>query len=128
MMPNSNRQDRFDYPLQTNCRFLYSKTVCCVTEKQSHQLHDYITCLLNMPYREKACFLHMRKKRCRSAAELISTFVFATYIVQSLYFLNPKSEACSHLLSLYSQVCVEHDRKPRRQVYSCRSSNKMAPK
>ena len=31
-------------------------------------------------------------------AKLISAFVFATQIVQSLYFLNPKFQASSHLL------------------------------
>ena len=30
--------------------------------------------------------------------QLISTFVFITYIVQPLYFLNPKFQASSHLL------------------------------
>ena len=39
-------------------------------------------------------------------AKLISVFVFATRIVQSLYFLNPKFQASSHLLWLYSLVCV----------------------
>ena len=33
-------------------------------------------------------------------------FVFATLIVQSLYFLNPKFQGSSHLLLLYSPVCV----------------------
>ena len=33
-------------------------------------------------------------------AKLISPFVFATWIVQSLYFLNPKFQASSHLLWL----------------------------
>ena len=31
-------------------------------------------------------------------AKLISTFVFATWMVQSLYFLNPNFQASSHLL------------------------------
>ena len=35
-------------------------------------------------------------------AKLISAFVFATPIVQSLYFLIPKFQASSHLLWLYS--------------------------
>ena len=39
-------------------------------------------------------------------AKLISAFVFATRIVQSLYFLNPKIQASSHLLLLYSLVCI----------------------
>ena len=39
-------------------------------------------------------------------AKLISTFVFATWIVQFLYFLNPKFQASRRLLWLYSPVCV----------------------
>ena len=55
-------------------------------------------------------------------AKLISAFVFATRIVQSLYLPNPKFQAASHLLLLYSLVCVGPGRKPRRQVYSQRGS------
>ena len=39
-------------------------------------------------------------------AKLISAFVFATQIVQSLYFLNPKFQASSHPVWLYSMVSV----------------------
>ena len=49
--------------------------------------------LLFEPRHEKTNVLHMRKQRRRSAsqsAKLISAFVFATYIVHPLYFLNPK--------------------------------------
>ena len=42
----------------------------------------------------------------RSNCEADHTFVFATWIVQFLYFLNPKFPASSHLLCLYSTVCV----------------------
>ena len=59
-------------------------------------------------------------------AKLISAFVFATYIVQSLYFLNPKFQASSYLLWLYSPVCVRPGRKPRRPVFSQRGSYKKA--
>ena len=38
--------------------------------------------------------------------KLISTFVFATWIVQYLYFINTKFLAFSHLQWLYSLVCV----------------------
>ena len=38
--------------------------------------------------------------------QLISAFIFATQIVQKLYFLNPKFQASSHVLWLYSPVCV----------------------
>ena len=51
-------------------------------------------------------------------AKLTSAFVFATWIVQPLYFLNPKFQAASHLLWLYSPVCVGPDRKPRRLICS----------
>ena len=55
-------------------------------------------------------------------AKLISAFVFATQIVQSLYCLNPKFQASSHLLWLHSPVCIEPGRKPRRPVFSERGS------
>ena len=48
---------------------------------------------------KKPVFLHMLKLRLRSAA-----FIFATLIVQSLYFLKPKLEASSHLLWLFRPV------------------------
>ena len=44
------------------------------------------------------------------------TFVFATRIVQSLYYLNPKFQVSCYLLWLYSPVCVGSGRKPRRPV------------
>ena len=54
--------------------------------------------------------------------QLISACVSATLIVQSLYFLNWKFKASSHLLWLYSPVCVGPGRKPRRPVFSQRGS------
>ena len=54
--------------------------------------------------------------------KVISAFVFATQIVQPLYFLNPRFQASSHLLWLYSPVCVGPGRKPRRPVFSKRGS------
>ena len=59
-------------------------------------------------------------------AKLISAFVFATRIVQSLFYLNPKFQASSHIQSLYSPVCVRPGRKPRRPVFSQRGSNDVA--
>ena len=50
-------------------------------------------------------------------AKLISTFVFGTQIVQSFYFLNPKFQASSHLLWVYSPVCIGPGQKPRRPVF-----------
>ena len=53
-------------------------------------------------------------------AKLISAFVFATWIVQSICFLYPKFQVSSHLLWLYSPVCVGPGRKPRRPVFCLR--------
>ena len=39
-------------------------------------------------------------------------FVFATRIIQSLYFLNPKFQAAIQLMWLYSPVCVGPGWKP----------------
>ena len=76
----------------------------------SHTKYIYIY----EPHHEKTAFLHMQKQRCRSAAQLISTvmaklisaLVFATWIVQYLYFLKLKFQVYRHLLWLYSLVCV----------------------
>ena len=42
--------------------------------------------------------------------------------MQFLFYLNPKFQASSHLLWLYSRVCVGPGRKPRRPVFSQRGS------
>ena len=51
--------------------------------------------------------LDMQNQRRISAAQLISAFVFATLLVQSLFFIYPKFEASSHILWLYRLVGVE---------------------
>ena len=95
------------------------------TSSSNIQIMSDIMSLFEPRY-EKTVFLHMRKQRRRSAsrlpAKLISAFVFATRIVQSLYFLSTKFQASSHLLWLYSPVCVGSGRKPRRPVFSERGS------
>ena len=59
--------------------------------------------------REKTCFLHVRKAKlqisCAVTAQLISTFVFATWI-------NPKFQVSSHLQWLYSLIYVGTGQKP----------------
>ena len=45
-------------------------------------------------------------------AKLISAFVFATRIVQFLFYLNPKFQASSSFLLLCRPVCVRPVRKP----------------
>ena len=44
--------------------------------------------------------------------KLISAFVFATRIVQFLFYLNPKFQASGSFLCLYRPVCVGPVRKP----------------
>ena len=69
---------------------------------------------------EQKLFAYVKKKAqisCVVTAQLISTFVFATWIVKSLSFLNLKFQASSQLLWLYSLVFVGPGRKPRRQVF-----------
>ena len=55
-------------------------------------------------------------------AKLISAYVFATQIVQSLYLLNSKFQASSPVLWLYSPVCLCAGRRPRRPVFLRRGS------
>ena len=69
----------------------------------------------------KPLFAYVKTKTqisCAVTAQLISAFVFATWIVQSLFYLNRKFQASSHLLWLYSQVCVGPGRKPRKYRFS----------
>ena len=48
----------------------------------------------------------------RSNCEADHAFVFATRIVQFLFYLNPKFQASSSFLCLYRSVCVGPGRKP----------------
>ena len=56
----------------------------------------------------------MRKQRHRSAAKRISAFVFATWIVQYLYFQNQTFPASSHLQWQFCPVCVRPGQNPQR--------------
>ena len=52
----------------------------------------------------KPAFAYAKTKTqigCAVTAQLISAFVFATRIVTSLFFLNPKFQACSHLRPIF---------------------------
>ena len=81
----------------------------------------------NEPRCEKTGFFAYAETKtqisCAVTVQLISAFVFALRIVQSLYYLNPKFQASSHILWLYSPVCVGPGRKPRRPVFSQQASN-----
>ena len=63
----------------------------------------------------------------RFTAKLISAFVFATWTVQSLFFLKQKFQASSHLQCLYSPVCVGPSRKPKLLLFSRTGSNQFYP-
>ena len=56
----------------------------------------------------------------RGNREADQRLCFTTWIVQSLYFLNLKFQASSHLLWPHSPVCVGPGWKPRRPVFSQR--------
>ena len=55
---------------------------------------------------------------CAVTAQLISTFLFASQIVQFLLYLYPKFQDSSFLLCVYRQACVGPSRTPRRLVFS----------
>ena len=85
----------------------------------THQLGVYV------PLRALFLVAYAKTKMqisCAVTAQLISDFVFATWIVRSLFYLNPKFQASSHLLWVYSLVCVGPGQKPRRPVFSQRGS------
>ena len=71
---------------------------------------------LYRPCREKTSFLHNRE------ADQRLCFHYTDSTILLLLLLNPKFQASSHLLWLYSPVCVGHGRKPRRPVFSQRGS------
>ena len=72
--------------------------------------------MTNKPPHGKTNNLHRRKTKTQISfavtAKLISAFVFATRIVQFLFYLNPKFQASSSFLCLYRPVCVRPVRKP----------------
>ena len=75
---------------------------------------------------KKRIFAYAKTKTqisCAVTAKLISAFVFATWIVQSLYFLNSNFQASIHLQWLCSPFRGGPGRKPRRPVFSRRDSN-----
>ena len=77
------------------------------------------------PRHEKTGFCICENKdadQLRGNREADQRLVFAIRIVQSLFYLNPKFQASSHLLWLYSPVCVGPGRKSRRPVFSQRGS------
>ena len=82
--------------------------------------------LSNEPRHKKTGFFAYAKTKAQISfavtTKLISAFVFATRIVHFLFLFNPKFQASMLLLGLYMLVCVRPGRKPRRPVFSRRSS------
>ena len=81
---------------------------------------------LNEPLHKKTNKMLGRKQRHRSASQYREAdlrLVFATRIVQSLFFLNPKFQASNHLLWLHRSVCVGPGLNPKLLIFSCSSSN-----
>ena len=71
---------------------------------------EYLSCVTRKP-----AFAYAKTKvqiSCMVTAQLISALIFATYMVQFLFFLNLKFQASSHFLWLYSPVCIGPGRKP----------------
>ena len=60
----------------------------------------------------KPAFCICENKDADQLRKLRSAFVFATWIVWSLFYLNPKFQFSSHLLWLYCPVCGGPGRKP----------------
>ena len=55
-------------------------------------------------------------------ADQISAFVFATLIVETLFYLNPKFQASNLFLCQYRLVCVGPGWKPKLLLFSCTGS------
>ena len=76
--------------------------------------------VINEPHYEKTLIFAYAKSKeqisCAVTAQLISAVVFTTWIVQSLFFLNPKFQASSRFLRLFvSDLVGNHE--------DCRGSN-----
>ena len=112
-----------------HCKIPVSKR-CCVEESLISVIKNHVNIKRNKVLdltapRENRLFAYAKTKTQISlvvTAKLISAFVFATWILQSIFYLNPKFQASSHLLWPYSPVCVGPGRKVRRPVFSQRSS------
>ena len=97
---------------------------CDLEQTRSGQIMPRITILIDHVMRKPVSVINENKNadQLRGNRELISAFVFSTQIIQSPYFLNPRLQASSHLLWLYSLICIGPGRKTRRPVFSQRGS------
>ena len=97
--------------------------LACLCNLDPFKPHFYMSRVVRKP---AFCICEFAKTKTRISfavtAKLISAIFFATRIVQSLHYINPKFQASSHVLWLYSPVCVGAGQKPRRPVFSQRGS------
>ena len=103
----SNEQFKIaNHPKKTGSTILdlYKNLIISGTrmELEVYDTHYQVLCHnlnkhMSLVYQEQMSSI-MRKPTFGITVKLISAFVFATYTVQSLYFLNPKFQASSHLL------------------------------
>ena len=91
-----------------------------IRKKQNNQIdyHYYMSRIVRKPAFAYASAKTKAQISFVVTAKLISAFVFAIRIVQFLYFLNPTCQASSHLLWLYSPVCVGPGQKPQKPIFS----------
>ena len=92
-------------------------------QKSSQLKHPLsLRTILNELHREKKRSFAYAKTKAQISfavtAKLISAFVFATRIVQFLFYLNPKFQASSFFLRLHRPVYVGPGRKPEDR-FSC---------
>ena len=99
--------------LQSNCSqptwLFYTQLTICLPVQLLYNNVQHLVIHASGTYElrhEKTNVLPMR------IPKLIGAFVFATWIVQSLYFLNTKFPASNHLQWLYSPVCVKPGQNP----------------
>ena len=106
--------------LRKTVMYVVTLQLSCGIAQNSEKSTTHMSCVMR---KQAFCICENKDAdQLRDNHKLISAFVFATRIVQSLYFLNQKFQASSHLLWLYSLVCVGPGRKPRRPVFSQRGS------
>ena len=91
----------------TNVR--YCKEISGIIAMHRHQTSFWFIVNMSLVMRKPAFCICENKDADQlrgNRAKLISAFVFATQIVLSLLYVNPKFQASSHLVWLYSPVCV----------------------
>ena len=118
------------YLLSTQMSFKMTKPVIWILHPEKTQIslgiHQFCPFKYEPLYNmRKPAFSICENKdadQLRSYCAADQRLCFCIRIVQSLFFLNLKFQASSHLQWLYSPVCVRPGQKPRRPVFSQRGS------